>query len=159
MDFRAKDKFYSMKRSYERFMKICTDNGTHINDTEAKDAAEDFFNQCYHLKDWLKKDTEIKLIEDVEAFVHKGSQSLVLAGVYCNSLKHGGLRICAPGPKLDQVLTHVYLLQPSPKGYINYSRVEIRFGGKKYDALTLATQCMKEWEAFLGRNGIEFPPP
>lgn len=43
---------------------LATDIGRvfEIGDRAAADAAEDFFRQCHHLKDWLKKDTRVDLI-------------------------------------------------------------------------------------------------
>lgn len=45
MEFILKDKYFSMKRAYERLKKISTNNGNSISTTDAKDATEEFFNQ------------------------------------------------------------------------------------------------------------------
>ena len=37
--------------------------------------------------------------------------------------------------------------------------LELTISGKKYDAFSLATDCMAEWEEFLEQNKIQFPDP
>src|SRR3989344_5869323 len=158
MEYNAKDKYYGMKRSYERLKKINTNNGNSISNTDPKDATEDFFNQCYHFKDWLKKDTSITLTENVENFISK-SNTLSLAADYCNSFKHGGLdKNSRSGQELEKMNTHINF-DLTPTGFVASARLELTIGGKKYDAFSLATDCMKEWDSFLEQNQIRFSAP
>lgn len=158
MEYNAKDKYYGMKRSYERLKKINTDNGNSISNADPKDATENFFNQCYHFKDWLKKDTSIALAENVENFISK-SNTLSLAADYCNSFKHGGLnKNFRSGQKLEKMNTHINF-DLTPTGFVVSARLELTIDGKKYDAFSLATDCMKEWDSFLEQNQIRFPAP
>ena len=158
MEYNAKDKYYGIKRSYERLKKINTDNGNSISNADPKDATEDFFNQCYHFKDWLKKDTSITLTEDVENFISKSS-SLSLAADYCNSFKHAGLdQKSRSGQELEKMNTHVNFDLTS-RGFVVSASLELTIGGKKYDAFSLATNCMKEWNNFLKKNQIQFSNP
>jgi len=158
MEYNAKDKYYGMKRSYERLKKINTDNGNSISNADPRDATEDFFNQCYHFKDWLKKDTSIALTEDVENFISK-SNSLSLVADYCNSFKHAGLdKKSRSGQEFEKINTHINF-DLTPSGFVASARLELTIGGKKYDTFSLATDCMKEWSDFLERNQIEFPAP
>jgi hypothetical protein len=48
MEYKLEDKYNSMQRSLDRLIKINTNNGSTISNTEAKDATEDVFNQLYH---------------------------------------------------------------------------------------------------------------
>ena len=138
--------------------KINTDNGNSISNADPKDATEDFFNQCYHFKDWLKKDTSITLTEDVENFISKSS-SLSLAADYCNSFKHAGLdQKSRSGQELEKMNTHVNFDLTS-RGFVVSASLELTIGGKKYDAFSLATNCMKEWNNFLKKNQIQFSNP
>lgn len=151
MNYDAKDKYYSMKRSFERLKKINTDNGDCISNTDPRDATEDFFNQCHHFKDWLKKDSSITLVEDVEGFISM-NDSLSLAADYCNSFKHGGLdKKSRSKQKLEEINTHVNL-DLTPRGFVASGRLELTIDDKKYDAFSLATDCMKEWDNFLEQN-------
>lgn len=158
MEFTAKDKFFSMKRAYERLRRINTDNGNSISNTDAKDAAEEFFNQCYHFKDWLKKDHSISITSNIEEFI-TNSTSLSLAADYCNSFKHGGLDKKARSNKqLEKINTHIKL-DLTPGGFIATSRLEITINGIKYDAFSLATDCVDEWNKLLSKNNILFSNP
>lgn len=78
MEYNAKDKYYGMKRSYERLKKINTGSGNSISNADPKDATEDFFNQCYHFNDWLKKDFSVSLTEDVENSIGKSNSHFLL---------------------------------------------------------------------------------
>ena len=44
MEYNAKDKYYDMKRSYERLKKINTDNGNSISNADPKDFNGGFFS-------------------------------------------------------------------------------------------------------------------
>jgi hypothetical protein len=92
MEFKVEDQYRSMIRAYNVLQKLATDIGERvfIGDSEPLDKAKDFFNQCYHLKDWLKKDTRIKCPQDIEDMI-TNSQALSLAADICNSFKHAGL--------------------------------------------------------------------
>src|SRR5688572_11508132 len=68
MKYAMADKYHAMRRAYDRVMKISTDNGPHINNMDPKDLTEAFFNQCYHFKDWIKKETGAS---DVEKYINK----------------------------------------------------------------------------------------
>lgn len=158
MEFTAKDKFFSMKRTYERLRRINTDNGNSISITDAKDSTEEFFNQCYHFKDWLKKDLSISITSNIEDFINN-STSLSLAADYCNSFKHGGLDKPPRSTQLiEKINTHIKLDLTS-KGFVASSSLEITISGKKYDALSLAFDCIQEWEKFLKQNNIKFMNP
>jgi hypothetical protein len=158
MDFKAADKYGSMLRSLDRLKKIATDNGNSISNTDSRDAVEDFFNQCYHFKDWLKKDPAISLKHDVELFINQ-SKELSLAADYCNAFKHGGLdRKSRSGRQIEKINTHIKL-DLTPRGFVASSRLEITIDGQKYDAFNLASGCLREWEKFITQNGIYFPEP
>ncbi|PIR56851.1 MAG: hypothetical protein COU72_04080 [Parcubacteria group bacterium CG10_big_fil_rev_8_21_14_0_10_41_35] len=141
MEFNAVDKYRSMLRSYGRLKKIETDNGNNIGNTESRDAVEDFFNQCYHFKDWLKKDKSIVLSFDVEKFISEG-QALSLAADYCNTFKHAGLGRARSDKNLEKINTHINF-DLTPRGVIASSRLELTISGEKYDAFKLALNVLK----------------
>ena len=153
MEYKIEDKYNSMKRALERLIKINTNNGASISNTEARDGTEDVFNQLYHFKDWLKKDSRVNS-SDVETFVN-ASTVLCFAGDYCNSFKHAGLdRAPKYGKEIEKVNTHINI-DFSSNGPITSSRLEITAGGMKLDALTLARECLNEWDKFLTLRGLD----
>jgi len=158
MDFKASDQYWSMMRSYERLKRVNTDTGNHISNTDARDTTRDFFNNCYHLKDWLKKDPLLHLQTSVEDFI-SNSTPLSLAADFCNAHKHGGLdRGGRSGKEIERINTHVRM-DLTPRGFVASSSLEITISGQKYDAFDLATQCLAEWEKYLGQNGVTFSKP
>lgn len=158
MEYPAVDKYRGMLRAYERLKRISTNNGNAISNTESRDTTEDFFNQCYHLKDWLKNDKTLSIKKDVEAFVTK-STALSLAADYCNSFKHGGLdRNSRSGKDLEKINTHINF-NLTTRGFIASSQLEITISGEKYDSLKLAEKCIKDWDKFLKISKIVFPEP
>lgn len=140
-----------MIRVYRRLAQMSINNGEKISNAEAKDTAEEFFNQCYHLKDHFKKDKSIENKQDVEKYISNNSH-LSLAADYCNTFKHGGLdKRYKPRfhKKIEKINTHIFLLHPTPEGRVNFSRLELKADGKSYDVFAIATECVKAWNKFL----------
>src|SRR5439155_17755263 len=84
-----REQYNRMKRWYERFGTL--DQGrTHGVDSENYlDEIYAFFQNCYHLKDWIKNDMAVApaIQQSVEGYIN-GSRPLRLAADICNSLKH-----------------------------------------------------------------------
>lgn len=143
-----------MNRAYDRLKKIATNNGDEISNTDASDAAEDFFTKCYHLKDWLKKEFP-HLSSDIENHI-TSSQNLSLAADYCNTFKHGGLdKQSRHRDEIEKINTHINI-DFSSTGFLATSSLEITIGGVKHDALQLASDCIKEWDEYLAKHEISF---
>jgi hypothetical protein len=160
MEYPAKDKYYSMKRSYERLRQVSTDTGSTITNTDPRDATGDFFSQCYHFKDWLKKDAALSR-SDVEDFI-TASRALSFAADYCNASKHGGLdKPPRSGTPIDKANTRITidLSGRSAARGIASGRILLTIGGKQIDAFELATDCMGDWDNYLALKGVTFPPP
>jgi hypothetical protein len=156
MEHTVKDKYAKMVRVYKRLEKISTDNGQKISNTEAKDAAEEFFNQCYHLKDFFKKDASILVNGNVIEEYINNDPNLSLAADYCNTFKHAGLnRRPRSGKIIEKINTHIYFHHPTDKGISNLSRIEFKVDGKSYDVFDVATECLKAWNNFLKSNNLQ----
>lgn len=184
MKYDLKDKYESMMRSYNELVALATDIGktVEIGDHTAKDAANLFFAECYHFKDWLKKDARILRPQDVEDCISKGS-ALALAADLCNSHKHAGLNKCPRSGEHLEKINMAYSLDissskelgvikfvqnPSDGDTITISRsnregspiatasVVFTIGGTRYNALSVANNCVKEWKEFLCNHGISF---
>jgi predicted DNA-binding protein len=155
MEFNALDKYKKMLRRYKRLEVISTNTGNIISDTLLKDAVEDFFNQCYHFKDWLKKDKNINLSLDIEKYINQ-SQPLSFAADFCNTFKHSGLNNNVRSKKnLEKMNNHIKI-DSTPKGFVCSSKLELTIDGRKYDAFNLATKCIEEWNKFLDINNIDY---
>lgn len=188
MEYKPEDQYQSMIRAYEALRSLATDIGktATVGDPAPADAARAFFLQCYHLKDWLKKDPRIKRPQDVEDVI-TNSAALSLAADLCNSLKHAGLdKPPRSGMSLDRINMAYSLQVPSSgaagqirmarnpsdgdtvalsrggvadlKGRaVATARVVLTIGGTNHDALEVATRCVSEWDSFLAVQGIVFP--
>ena len=158
MDFKAADKYHRMMRSYDNLRAVSTDTGNRISLSQAKEATEDFFTHCYHFKDWLIKEMP-HLKRAVEDHI-TNSTSLSLAADYCNTFKHAGLdKTPRSGHHLDAVLQHTRL-DLTPRGFVASAQVEIKTtSGKSYRAFYLATECIRDWDAFLQSQKITIPAP
>ena len=172
-----------MLRAAMRLIALATDLGKTaiIGDPTAKDAATSFFVECYHLKDWLKKDARVRHPRDVEDFINKSS-ALSLAADLCNSLKHAGLgKRPRSGAHLNRInmaysidvpITATgeikFARQPSDGDTVTISRTRVTgspiakakmvmtIGTAQHNAPELAALCIKEWNAFLKSQGIQF---
>lgn len=184
MNYGAEEQYRSMHRAFDRMRALATDIGKTvvIGDHAAADATKGFFIECYHLKDYLKKDSRITAPKDVEAFVTK-SRALRMAVDLCNSFKHAGLdKPPRSGEHLDQI-NMAYSLDISAAtepGFVRITRnpcdgdtiaisrslrvgppvatakLVLTIGGTKHDALAVATQCITDWDSFLASKDIQF---
>jgi hypothetical protein len=155
MNYSAADKYHAMLRAYERLKIIYTDNGRTISNRDASDATNPFFSECYHLKDWLKKDQTIQLNGDVERYV-SDTTCLSIAGDFCNSQKHAGLtKPPRSGAEVKKTNTHIQIAFGAGS-VVASSSFSIMVGDKEYDALELATQCIEAWQRFLSKSTLNF---
>jgi hypothetical protein len=156
-----------------------------IGSPDARDATDAFFLLCYHLKDHLKKDVAIKRPQDVEDHINK-SKPLSRAADLCNSSKHAGLNTHPRSGDLLNDINMAYTLYvpaggsakvrikkvPRDGGTLTVARVPVptgtkakswatakiilTIGAKQYDALDLATECVRDWDAFLKTHGLAY---
>jgi hypothetical protein len=155
MEFKAIDKYEHMIRAFEKLEKIAINNGNVISNIEAKDSAEDFFNQCYHFKDWLKKELTLKSIFDVEKFI-SSDEFLSIAADYCNLFKHSELtKSPRTGNQIEKINTHINM-SITPSGVVTNSQLKIVIGGKGYDSYSLAKNCVNSWKRYLVSKNVNF---
>jgi hypothetical protein len=158
MEYSVAEKYRAMLRAFDILKRISTDNGNTISNRDVNDAAEAFFNQCYHLKDWLKKERPADA-KSVEKYINT-NDALSLAADFCNSFKHAGLGSSPPrsGKDIQKVNTHMRM-DFTPGGFVATSTMELTISGKSYDAFTLATNCVKAWDTYLQQNGMVISEP
>jgi len=162
MDYSIERKFQAMIRAYDKLKKFEATSKpqmhVEVQFGETTDLAEAFFSQCYHLKDYIKKEMPQGAGLKVEAYINSQGP-LRIAADYCNSLKHAGLdRAPRSGDHIDRQHVHRRLDMTS-KGFTTSERLEIVVGPKSYDAFKLATDCVSAWKAFFMSHGIAIPQP
>ena len=147
-------KFHQMMRSYDKLKKVSTNTGSKISNVDGKEAVEEFFTQCYHLKDWIIGDfPDFK--EQIESNISK-SKPLSLAADFCNTCKHGELKRTRLGEKIKAILEHTKI-DITPKGFVCSAQVEIRTESKSHNAFKIATNCIRDWNKILKDINLSIP--
>ena len=154
------EQFERMKRWYELIGRI--NQGEKINPEEypgesstfsiddyfdrSLDYFYAFFQNCYHLKDWVKKDDAVKLEnEEVEDFINKSEYMLICADI-CNGTKHLEHRNRS---HKDPKFGGRRLSMSADSGLIIEAEFSIRTKTGTIDAFELASVCVQEWEKFI----------
>lgn len=159
------EQYERMKRWYRRLKDIDAGKEHPVekeyNTKYYEDEMYALFQNCYHLKDWLKNDPNIRHllpnIENlVEDFANKGPICMRICGDLCNGSKH----MILIKPKIDkntQVASQGFRLslgQGPPVVAVSY---EIQCRGQSYDAKSLAESCISEWDNFMTAHNIPIP--
>jgi hypothetical protein len=112
-----------------------------------------FFQNCYHLKDWLKNDpASAGAVSDVEAFI-SSSPSLSVCADLANGSKHLTLTSHRVDPDAAIGARH-YEIGPGSGGIMISVKYEVRAGGTTHDAYTLSQQCWDQWQTYLFERGL-----
>lgn len=110
-----------------------------------------FFQNCWHLKDWIKNDLEISAAQrdGVENKVSH-SAALMICADLANARKHFKLN----KPRVGASHSHKnFVITPGEPSRIEYL---INTGaGPKVDGLGLAHNCLAEWERILRELGLD----
>ena len=142
------EQFDRMKRWYDRVRKISEGKEHNLPTDYYQDEVYAFFINCYHLKDWIKNDAETHVAsEEVEKFVNN-SEFLKVCGDLCNGSKH--LTIRNPKNSRDTHIDGRHFALHLGSGPIIHIEYDVVSGNKVYDAFSLASKCVQEWEEFFG---------
>lgn len=152
-------------RWFKRFETLT--NGRVLDVTDSNFCRDDvyaFFQNCYHLKDWLKSDHAVKSqVSDVETWI-KNSTFVPLCHDLCNGSKH--LVPTHPRRKADLGNQQVFVNLSAHLGPANSTppskspdtisaQYEIKSGGSVVgDAFAIAKNCVDEWTAYLTGKGL-----
>jgi hypothetical protein len=145
------EQFNRVKRWYQEF--ALTDQGR-LHDRPSdfyQDQVYAFFQNCHHLKDWIKNDGSVRVAADkVEEFI-SNNEELRLCADICNGTKH--LRLTSPrsgqDPRFGQRKFKVQVGGPPTTISAKYT-IDTLVGA--VDAFELATKCLQAWENFIRSN-------
>ena len=149
------EQYERMQRSYDRFCEIKSGLADKVS-ADYEDGVYAFFMHCYHLKDWVKNDSDVKsrmpnIDTDVEQFINE-SEALSLCAELCNSLKRLELnRSHSSEPRIFGRKRYHYQLNIGSRSSIRLEWLVERNNKPPTDALELATECIAEWDKFLQR--------
>jgi hypothetical protein len=141
-----------MMRHYRRLELI--NKGVKLHPGESGDDYEDacygFFQNCYHLKDWLINDPNFtrKTARQIEDYIN-ATPSLSICADICNGTKH--LKLLEPRsgspPRLGD--RHITVYEGGPLDECISIAFIVEHAGLKKEAFALATECVQPWETFM----------
>lgn len=151
------DQFERVKRYFYRFKEI---NNGKVHDQESQSYDDDiyaFFQNCYHLKDWIKNDPACSNWSDVENFISQNTDLSICADL-CNALKHLTLTRSRSnknpifdGGNIKLNITDGIGIKEEVAISITY---KISTSSGEIDAFELAGRCMSTWEKFIKDNSV-----
>lgn len=145
------DQWNRVLRWYERF-RLAYQGGNPAPSTDHfQDDAYAFFQNCYHLKDWLKNDLATKhLVSDVERYINE-STPLSLCADMANGSKHMELDQRA---RVDRKTAITRADATVAIGTAVTVKYHIDAGGLTYDAFDIATKALDDWRQFLSSKNL-----
>lgn len=144
------EQYDRMRRYFDRFKEA--NDGAHMRVT-ADYAADDmhaFFQNCYHLKDWLKNDPSFtkKTKQQIEDYI-TATPCLSLCADICNGMKHLMLSNSRSGTEPQFTGRQFHIWEGGPMHGQVSLKLNIEHDGMIRDAFTVASECIAAWDAFL----------
>lgn len=129
----------------------------HVTDSESyADDLHAFYQNCYHLKDWIKNDPSCRAWSDVEAYV-TSDRWLSMCADLCNAQKHLVLNRHRSTESPAPAGGNISLLINDGLGGQEKVQISISYkistSSGALDALEVANRSMQAWAAFLRANG------
>lgn len=156
MESGYQEQFERVKRYFERFKKINEGKQHNQSSPHHDDDVYAFFQNCYHLKDWIKNDKSCSKQSCVEAFIESNSNLRICADL-CNSLKHLKLNDRTRSnkkPEFSGSNTSINI----DEGFSQQTEVGISISYKiktvdgDINAFDLAKKCVDIWEIYINSN-------
>jgi len=145
-----------VRRYYDRLKQLNDGTEQAMTSDAYLDDFYAFFQNCHHLKDWLKKDPAFTkhTDEEIEEYVTT-TQPLAIGADICNASKHLGLRNgprSGDEPTLGRKTISLGLtdcLNGKEVPTTIAMQVAIEHDGRTLDAFLLATDALHSWESFV----------
>lgn len=123
-----------------------------IKPEDALDYIVAYFQNCWHLKDWLAEDPKTKVSKElIEGFIKNESKYIKISGVIANGSKH--LTFYENDNRQMPSLS-AKLVGDDKHQVWQSATYEISQGNMTYDAVDLARKCLKEWKVFFEKNKL-----
>lgn len=154
------EQYGRMKRSHARLSEIAQGRLAASSD-EARDALIHFFQDAYHLKDWIRND-DLVVAGDVEAHISETPQ-LSLCADLCNATKHLRLNRPRTGDTSTAFVGQDVTVHPATIGSGQaFSPAlhgwRVQSAETILDALTLADDVVRAWERWLQQESLLATP-
>jgi len=139
-----------VQRYHARFKEANDGAEMRVTAEYAADDMHAFFQNCYHLKEWLKNDPGFieKTDDEIEDYV-TATPCLALCADICNGMKHLSLTRDRSGSEPQFSGRQIHVWEGGPMHGRIALKLSIEHNGVIIDAFTLATECLAAWNAFL----------
>lgn len=119
---------------------------------EYEDDVWSFFQNCWHLKDWVKNDPSVpaRVRNSIEKLV-AAPRPLMMCADLANATKHLKL---TKKPRAGAKQSHWNIaITPGESSKVQYA-IDVG-SGTRQDGLDLARKCLSEWERILSDEGLK----
>ena len=161
MDAYYKEQLERTHRYYLRLKALSEGVECRTSSEEYIDDMHAFFQNCYHIKDWLKNDPKYTAHTNaqIENYV-TNSQSLSLCADICNGAKHLFLsskprsKSAVKSLKTTKSMDWGAMIDFPEENSCPILTINFKFehNGKNIDALELAEDAMESWDSFTKCN-------
>ncbi|MFV1976450.1 MAG: hypothetical protein ACC651_11930 [Candidatus Scalindua sp.] len=126
------------------------ENNQNRNLDDYEDDIWSFFQNCWHLKDWVKNDDVINEIyrTSVENDVHE-IESIKMCADLANRSKHLKLTFSRVDANVSSRDLHIHAAPPGQGGYGEYNFKITNSEGAVFDAIEVAKDSVKKWSELL----------
>lgn len=138
-----------MNRWYAVLKRMENEEADNILGIKHSDIVYAFFQNCYHLRDWVVHD-HLKSDNEVKAFV-EGNEWMKICHDICNGSKHFLLSRSKSESNIEETPT----FRPVENGNVKEMRFNFTIADQslvlpiEYTPISIATECVKAWNDFL----------
>lgn len=175
------NQYQRMERAYDKILNDFENKSFSKSSEERLDAVYDFFLICYHLKEWMQKDSKIdQAIKDrLPPFTGETSPvQFQMCRDLCNKSKHarleetkrhkpndvntkiiayGGSIFSVSGKELEEAHKKKETIHLKGEDEIFLGNYKVSFKGDFYDLKGVVQACMHIWKKFFKENDLLLP--
>jgi hypothetical protein len=157
MSGQHREQFARVERYLARFKEFVQGHPHTRSSEHYQDDVYAFFQNCYHLKDWIKHDPACAGWQPHVEDVIDESADLSLCADLCNGLKHLSLtrgQRSGQSPEFAQVAVHVIVADAFTERESVHlqSTYTIRTATGLLDGYELAQRCVAAWRRYIAIN-------
>jgi hypothetical protein len=139
-----------MLRSHQWFID-CATGTAGFDSAWNRDALFHFFQDAYHLKDWIKNDPSVPSSVQIEVETAVTKSPLSVCADICNASKHLKLTTAKTGDLMTEVASQSVTVHMGSHSEHSWT---VESGGSVWDAQDLANQVVDAWETWLRDKGL-----
>ncbi len=128
------------------------DDPCEISDVEYQDTVWAFFQNCWHIKDWVKHDSAVP--EQTRQRVIEAAESSAVLYI-CQDMANGTKHLKLTRPQAGAGARHGHMSTTIVQGLlVKFDCVIVLADGSERSAREVACECMEEWVKILEREDL-----